>query len=980
RNGLVLEGRDDASGSVRLDPQGMRLELVGFGLEFAGMSLEGTGTLAGDEADVTGQLLVRTDLPVAERQTGYVFPWRLSTDQGIWRLVSDGPHGQLSVEYGAVEAAGTLALSADLQLSDGRIEGQLGLGSSGLAGTLSVSAVRLLSPELGTLTVDAEATVAEGRVGGSSTLSSEAGQVVVNGVWGLGGLLPAAVAPNAPSGGRLEARVRALELSDLPYLAERVPELHGQVTGTAQLRDGFLFGQLVSQEIGVGDLNTPMQLAMSGRPADLTIDLQLRGALGRANLRSGNLSGMFRFERFPLNLVSTAVVGPADFTADMTGVMRFDGPVSAPQDAYIRLATEEVRLERMGVTTLGNVTVTYDQRAVLVERAEFEGLGSWRAAGVLRQEQFDFQLEADRADFTPLLGLVPQFARLGVGAVGSFDLNVLGDLANPNITLTSPDLLVEVAGTGYRLEDTAIDLDGVTLTLESRVHGLRPVEGTLDVAGIALLSLFPFKLDGTDLALAGAAQLSTFGRLTDVTGNLRQQPDGTPTVQLVGTMGARPLTLEGTLAPLDVRASGAGVTARLPNLLVDSAVVDADLRLVSVEGGVALSGSIVADEVIVDPAARRAPAAPPTAEAPEGTDLEPLTDVEAPPAAQPQAARGGGLAALRFDDLVIRAPGRVTLTTNIGSFEAGLDLVLAGTGAAPRLAGNATAIRGNLRFGGRDFTIDRAVATFTPNRGVYPELDVVAHSEFDKQRVVAAAPNVSFSAPREGSNFEVQLAFFGPVEPTDNGGFRFDIQPILSSNALIEVESQSGGGSVTRPFTEAELMSLVTLGRFELNADFIGSGGLGGAVATGALDTAIDLLVVSGLESALREALGLDVVEIRTTSLSALIEDGQQFGVSLRVGGYLQPELFASYRIGTYDGSDPDFSITNEVMLRYGLGPLDLDIIGRIDLPAAGTAGQPRPELGAVLGYQFSPWLGIDGGVSISPVRSRIEFGVTFRW
>src|SRR5690606_27599766 len=234
--------------------------------------------------------------------------------------------------------------------------------------------------------------------------------------------------------------------------------------------------------------------------------------------------------------------------------------------------------------------------------------------------------------------------------------------------------------------------------------------------------------------------------------------------------------------------------------------------------------------------------------------------------------------------------------------------------------------------------IDRAVATFSPNRGVYPELDVAARAEFDKTRVISAAPAVSFVAPREGSTFEVSLAFFGPVEPSEQGGCRFDIQPVLPSNALIEVEGEAVGSSAARPLTEAELMSLVTLGRFELNADLIGAGGLGEAVATGALDTAIDLLVVSGLEGALREALGLDVVEIRTTSLASLLDDGgQPFGVSLRVGGYLQPELFASYRIGTYDGGDPEFSITNEVLLRYGLGQLDFDVIGRIDLPAPGT-------------------------------------------
>src|SRR5690606_33133328 len=110
---------------------------------------------------------------------------------------------------------------------------------------------------------------------------------------------------------------------------------------------------------------------------------------------------------------------------------------------------------------------------------------------------------------------------------------------------------------------------------------------------------------GTDLTFTGEADLITFGRMTNIEGALRQQPDGTPTVSLVGLMGEQPLNMEGTLAPLSLRATGTDVAVRLPNLLVDQAVVDADIRLVQEPGGVALSGTIEADEVIVDPAARR---------------------------------------------------------------------------------------------------------------------------------------------------------------------------------------------------------------------------------------------------------------------------------------------------------------------------------------------------------------------------------------
>src|SRR5690606_977802 len=107
----------------------------------------------------------------------------------------------------------------------------------------------------------------------------------------------------------------------------------------------------------------------------------------------------------------------------------------------------------------------------------------------------------------------------------------------------------------------------------------------------------------------------------------------------------------------------------------------------------------------------------------------------------------------------------------------------------------------------------------------------------------------------------------------ERGGIRFDVRPTLTSEALIEVRGDpaAAAGNGVRPLTEAELLSLVTLGRLELGSDLIGAGGLGGAVAQGAIDTAVDVLLLGELQNALREALGLDVLEIRTSALSQIL-------------------------------------------------------------------------------------------------------------
>src|SRR5690606_29433921 len=116
------------------------------------------------------------------------------------------------------------------------------------------------------------------------------------------------------------------------------------------------------------------------------------------------IAGSSRLERFPLDLVGEAFVGPTDVTAFLTGVVRFDLPSTDPAAGYVRLATEELVLERAGVTTRGEVALTYEDRHLSVQNAEFGGQGAWRAAGVLGPDQLDFTLEANDADFSPLIG------------------------------------------------------------------------------------------------------------------------------------------------------------------------------------------------------------------------------------------------------------------------------------------------------------------------------------------------------------------------------------------------------------------------------------------------------------------------------------------------------------------------------------------------------------------------------------------------
>jgi hypothetical protein len=963
-HGLELTGTDDVTGSLRVDltPE-PSVTFRDLSAAVAGLDVSADGTLAVRSADVRAEVVFRTDLQLMGGQdegTGeYRLPIAITAGDGRWRLEYDGPLGRLLGTYD--QAAGAIGLDADLRIGGGRVSSRLEHSGGELRGNVQVDGVHLAPPGLGAVSLAVDSTVADGRIGGSVVLEAEAGRLTLTGSWGLAGILPESVVTGAPRGGRLEARLRTLELSKLPVVAARAPYLTGALTGVVQLRDEFVFGQLVSPEISAAGSTSRLELDLSGSLSSLDASLRLKGATVTANLAGNRLSGLGRFERFPAQFLAQAVVGPSDVTADTTGVVRFELPFADLGSSYLRLATEEVRLERAGVPTTGNVTLVFDAGKLVVERADFAGLGSWDAHGELSLDRFDFHLSAEDADFTPLLGIVPSLARIGAGATGTFTLDVSGDAAVPQARFASPGLDIAVSGSHYRLADTEVELAGANLSVVALVSGVSPLEGALSVAGDARLTLAPLALTDVAIGFDGSLDLLAFGVVQDLHGALTKGPAGELRLDATGRMGTGELELTGSLLPLELSARGAGLTVAFPALLVGRALVDADLTLAGEAGGLALGGAVVASEIIVDPGARG-----PT---PDGGE----------PTAQARPVGGSEPASvLRFADLAIRAPQRVLLSTNLGSGEAALDLVLSGNAADPKLTGTAHALRGNLRFSGRDFTIDRAVATFNRSGGVYPELDVAAHTEFDKSRVVSADNRVSFAAPREGQTFVVELAFTGQMvaAPGEEGGFRFDLQPRVSSDARIDVE-----GEGVRSFTDAELMSLITLGRFELNSGIVATGGLGQAVAQGALDTAIDLFVISELSNALKEALGLDVVEIKTSAISSLIDDAAHpFGVSLRLGGYLNPELFASYRIGTYDGTDGAYSLTNEVLLSYGLGPLDLDVTARVDLPTAGMNESPRPEIGVALSYSFGPTFGVDTGVVLSTQRSAFQVGLTLRW
>ena len=355
------------------------------------------------------------------------------------------------------------------------------------------------------------------------------------------------------------------------------------------------------------------------------------------------------------------------------------------------------------------------------------------------------------------------------------------------------------------------------------------------------------------------------------------------------------------------------------------------------------------------------------------------------PAAVPSAAGRAAnpvLGRIRFDDVTLQAPREVLFNEAFGSAELGLDVTLSGTAAEPRLEGQAQTLDGSIRFSGQDFSLTQAVATFDPARGVYPTLALGATASFDKARALGGVPETQ-SQPvlvePPGPTFEVNLQITGGFEERASGRRVLDLSPTLSSNA----ELQENGGN-PQPLTEPELVSLLTLGRLQLDTAVGGANSLAGTVAESALDTAVDLLVVSELQDALNAALGTDLLEIRTSAFSSILgTDGGQknFGVSVKVGGYLSDNLFASVQVGRFDDPDQNYALSNEFLLRYTAAPLELNLSGGVNfLDGQGVSAVTDFSLG--LSYAITPLISLDASLDTT-ARGRdtsVGFGVSFTW
>ena len=958
-DGWQWRGSDGWTGSLRLlGPDGAWLVADGL----SGTWSDATATIHGRVDATAAELEVSLDLSRLADAAAFAgaWPWSeplegtLRWDGAVASFKATAPW-QIDAWVDPASRTGDIALAVVGAAHGARpapsATGRLMLDEGGWGGEVRVETeAQALGTQLASL--DLTLSGRSDHLALQATLLGSRGSATAVGRWDGGELLPPGWGPAGAALRELDLRVVGFDLSGVAG----VSGISGGVGGSATLRGDQLFGRLASEALTIGERTDPatfeFQADLAG-PAGPSGSgrLDLVGAVAQFDVDALGIAALVRLERFPLHAWVEAAVGPSDVRAEITGAVRgtWEWGDRAPGD--LRVAAERVELERAGVVTVGELSFDWDGDALNIGRAAFEGRGTWQARGRITPELLDVELLAQAADFGPLLGLVPAFARYGVSAEGNLVLTAHGTPTSPDVALRTDDLALVVAGTRYRLQDTRFTLRGEDWSGRAEIVALDPVTGRLSLATDGRVGPFPEGSFSLRARADGDLDVPFLGRVDGISAELLWSDTTVPTLSAQGLLGS-PFAIEGSLAPLDIRVSGRDLLVTVPFLAIADAVLDAELRLLDDTDGVRLLGRVEASQARIDLATRAAFVASPASTEAGPSDAAPVVT----PVGDPRER-------FRFDGVRIVAPQRVTFTESFGNAEASVDVTLGGNAAAPRLSGQIAALRGSVRFAGRDLELTEAVATFDPTRGFYPTVRVAGRIAFEKNRVAPPGEALRFLAPA-GQRFDVSLVLEG--EATDTArGFTLDLTPTLTSDAL--VEGLDAGGA--RGLSELELLTLLTLGRLEAG------GGFAGAVAQSALDTAVDLLITSELQAALSEALGVEVVELRTTAVSSLLDGGDPFGVSLRLGGYLSDEVFASYRVSTLGGD----AFSNEVAFTYQLGPVAMDVTGRFDV-AAGAAASVGPSL--VIGgrYGFAPGWAVEAGLDLSTERSTARLGVTWRW
>jgi hypothetical protein len=307
------------------------------------------------------------------------------------------------------------------------------------------------------------------------------------------------------------------------------------------------------------------------------------------------------------------------------------------------------------------------------------------------------------------------------------------------------------------------------------------------------------------------------------------------------------------------------------------------------------------------------------------------------------STRPANVIPVEFANIQFKADRGIIIQESLAQGELAGEVFLNGEITNPYLSGEVVPLRGNFRLWDRDFTIrdrsteQRSYAQFSPAAGILPELQIVADTQVQDRA-------------QDNRRIQINLTLKGEFL-RQNGRIKVSLTPTFEAIYNNETARKADG----QPYSEAEIYTLLLLGRSDLSA-------LPSDIAQTGLQAAIQNFIVGQLERELAKALGLDQVRVEIPALNGGTIEETRF----TIGRYLSPELFFAYSV--------DLRGYQTIFAEYLQGDYRLRFSTEV-FP------QPRPEIS--FGWTIRP-LGADltidlaTGVGDGYRSDGIKFGVGF--
>ena len=798
------------------------------------------------------------NIPILEWKIDGTGNAKLDFDSGEVALQYAGSPGTANAKLRLQNGLWVGSVAADLRGKSGlgSIKGAVTLASGQIDGSLAASNLPL--ELLGVpVTVSGTVVLEKDSFNMSLTAQTLGGQITATGSGGLSDLVPflQTYTKTAPGdlGYTVRARLDTVKLEDIDLLRAAAPGVTGRAIGVVQITDGIGNFQLSVPELSLPDLNSSasrvrLGLRITGTAAgnslryngrlvglpssEATTSFQPNFDGYGESLFSGSYdgeraSGFVEMRRAPLHSVIGSIFGATPGRAVATGIARYDIPFRNFAQSEIRVALEKLEIEGGGDTLIGFAAANFKNGNLTLDQLDLRGKGRWTGAGRYTRDGVDLKLNFENTSFTPVLALIPTLRDYNPDASGTVRLELSGQYALPDATLTVSNFKGRLSGIALSAPSLSGSLKDGNLSVTGTLSSDDTLGAVLETTATAKVSsLIPTKITDLEGRLKGSLNVRPVGLIENVDARVFGASGGFR-IAATGQKGGA-LSVTGDLSPLlNLKLTGRSLLVPIPDYFVSDSLMDADLGFRG-DGlrSYILSGNI---NILRLSAALNQPG--------RSTATTPTTP------APTSATKNPFLEQIKLGSIRVTAPQGIRLNESFAGLEAGGTLTLAGTAAAPEATGQLEALgnssgRGFVRLGANSYTIQTAVANFSPVEGIFP---VVSVDSRGKLRAALRATTGGTTATRE---IDVNLKLSIRWIPDVSGTRKLVIEPTLSSDPVPGYEA----------LTTSELYSLVTLGS-TLGSANAGLSGIGQQ----ALDTAFSLFFLSEISRQFKEATGVDL-------------------------------------------------------------------------------------------------------------------------